>query len=145
MSEEINFFGLFGLAVILNVGVTLKSTGLWERLAIKLGWKQPATTAAVVPGDENSDAASTSSSDLDKQHVALLKKYLLVYLLGTMSDWLQGPYVYALYSDYGYEQHDIAVLFVAGFGSSTFINKLLCCCWHIVVFGRQTLVSFRIF
>ena len=35
-----------------------------------------------------------------------------------MGDWLQGPYVYALYSSYGFSQHDIAVLFVAGFGPS---------------------------
>jgi hypothetical protein len=41
-----------------------------------------------------------------------------VYLLAALSDWLQGPYVYALYDAYGYSQHDIAVLFVAGFGSS---------------------------
>ncbi|ACI64961.1 possible transporter, partial [Thalassiosira pseudonana CCMP1335] len=46
------------------------------------------------------------------------RKYLVVYLLAALSDWLQGPYVYALYDAYGYSQHDIAVLFVAGFGSS---------------------------
>ena len=34
------------------------------------------------------------------------------------ADWLQGPYVYALYSSYGFSKHDIAVLFVGGFGSS---------------------------
>ena len=33
-------------------------------------------------------------------------------------DWLQGPYVYALYESYKMEKHDIEVLFVAGFGSS---------------------------
>lgn len=51
---------------------------------------------------------------------------------------LQGPYVYALYSAYGYEQHDIAVLFVAGFGSSmifgTFIGGMA------DQFGRRTFV-----
>lgn len=34
------------------------------------------------------------------------------------SDWLQGPYVYELYREYGYDQGQIATLFVAGFGSS---------------------------
>jgi MFS family permease len=34
------------------------------------------------------------------------------------ADWLQGPYVYALYDSYGFSSHDIATLFVAGFGSS---------------------------
>jgi len=52
------------------------------------------------------------------RHRTLLRKYLVVYLLATFSDWLQGAYVYALYDAYGYPQHLIAVLFVAGFGSS---------------------------
>ena len=44
--------------------------------------------------------------------------YLVVYSLVIMSDWLQGPYVYILYKSYGYDTHDIATLFVAGFLSS---------------------------
>ena len=40
-------------------------------------------------------------------------------------DWLQGPYVYALYDSYGYSQEDIAVLFVAGFGSSMFFGTFV--------------------
>ena len=61
-------------------------------------------------------AASDAAANI--RHTLLLRKYLVVYLLAAMSDWLQGPYVYALYDAYGYSQHDIAVLFVAGFGSS---------------------------
>lgn len=56
------------------------------------------------------------------------KNYFFVYFCVMAGDWLQGPYVYALYSSYGFDQHDIAVLFVAGFGSSmifgTFIGSL---------------------
>ena len=33
-------------------------------------------------------------------------------------DWLQGPYVYALYESYGMSKQDIELLFVAGFGAS---------------------------
>lgn len=33
-------------------------------------------------------------------------------------DWLQGPYVYALYAAYGFSKRDIGRLFIAGFGSS---------------------------
>jgi len=43
--------------------------------------------------------------------------YLLAYLCMVAGDWMQGPYVYALYASYGYSNHAIAVLFVAGFGS----------------------------
>ena len=114
--SETNFLGLFGLAVILNVGVTLKSTGLWETAAVQFLGRTAASPAQV----------SEETAALDKKHMALLKKYLVVYLLATMSDWLQGPYVYALYSDYGYTQHEIAVLFVAGFGSSKFVLCSLC-------------------
>lgn len=33
-------------------------------------------------------------------------------------DWLQGPYVYALYQHYGFDRGAIGLLFIAGFGSS---------------------------
>mmetsp|Transcript_7743 Transcript_7743/g.19128 ORF Transcript_7743/g.19128 Transcript_7743/m.19128 type:complete len:485 (-) Transcript_7743:222-1676(-) len=58
-------------------------------------------------------------------HNELLKKYLFVYLMATLSDWLQGPYVYALYSEYEFSQHDIAKLFVAGFGSSMIFGSFV--------------------
>lgn len=44
--------------------------------------------------------------------------YLSVWSICVAADWLQGPYVYALYSAYGFSGHEIAQLFVAGFGSS---------------------------
>ena len=51
--------------------------------------------------------------------------YLAVYFMMMAGDWLQGPYVYALYDSYGYSQEDIAVLFVAGFGSSMFFGTFV--------------------
>jgi hypothetical protein len=39
-------------------------------------------------------------------------------------DWLQGPYVYALYSYYGYTKGDIGKLFIAGFGSSMIFGTI---------------------
>jgi len=44
-------------------------------------------------------------------------KYLLVWGFCVAADWMQGPYVYALYADYGFKE-EIAPLFVAGFASS---------------------------
>ena len=44
--------------------------------------------------------------------------FLAVYYICMTADWLQGPYVYALYSSYNFNKHDIAVLFVGGFGAS---------------------------
>ncbi len=39
-------------------------------------------------------------------------------------DWLQGPYIYALYEHYGYKVGDIGRLFIAGFGSSMVFGTL---------------------
>jgi len=44
--------------------------------------------------------------------------YLLVWAFCVASDWLQGPYVYALYSEYNFSRQEIAELFVAGFCAS---------------------------
>ncbi|KAG8467486.1 hypothetical protein KFE25_000802 [Diacronema lutheri] len=54
----------------------------------------------------------------DGEFRAFQRTYLAVYYLAMLADWLQGPYVYALYESYGFSSHDIAVLFVGGFGSS---------------------------
>lgn len=44
--------------------------------------------------------------------------YLSIWAICVAADWLQGPYVYALYAAYGYSSSEIAQLFVAGFASS---------------------------
>jgi hypothetical protein len=40
-------------------------------------------------------------------------------------DWLQGPYVYYLYSQYGFGKGDIGQLFIAGFGSSMLFGTIV--------------------
>jgi len=42
-----------------------------------------------------------------------------------VGDWMQGPYVYALYEHYGYAVKDISRLFIAGFGSSMVFGTLV--------------------
>ena len=58
----------------------------------------------------------------------LQRQFFSVYLLALFSDWLKGAYVYALYSSYGFEESQIAVLYVVGFASSavfgTFTGQL---------------------
>ena len=106
-----NFDLIFMCCLLLTAGVTFRSSDMWKTYVLKQNVA------------ENKEDAPNK-----KKWVNLLSRYLLVYLLATLSDWLQGPYVYALYRAYGYEQHDIAVLFVAGFGSSmvfgTFIGGM---------------------
>jgi predicted MFS family arabinose efflux permease len=98
---------IFFIALALNVVVTFRSSALWTKFC------------GSAAKDEN------TNKELDKAHQSLLRKYMLVYLLATLSDWLQGPYVYALYDAYGYSQHEIAVLFVAGFGSSMVFGSFI--------------------
>ncbi|KAE8725355.1 Rhodanese/Cell cycle control phosphatase superfamily protein isoform 1 [Hibiscus syriacus] len=51
--------------------------------------------------------------------------YLIVYSLMMAGDWLQGPYVYYLYSTYGFGKGDIGQLFIAGFGSSMLFGTIV--------------------
>lgn len=81
--------------------------------------------------DETNDAKSGSSGGAIARpgdFSAFQMNYLAVYLLAVMADWLQGPYVYALYTEYGYEKKAIGQLFIAGFGSSavfgTFVGSI---------------------
>ncbi|KAF4658148.1 Molybdate-anion transporter [Perkinsus chesapeaki] len=55
----------------------------------------------------------------------LQRKYLTVYVLAMLSDWLQGPYVYALYESYGFDRHQNASLFVCGFASSMILGTFV--------------------
>ncbi|KAF9929051.1 Molybdate-anion transporter [Linnemannia zychae] len=51
--------------------------------------------------------------------------YLAVYLTVMMSDWLQGPYLYALYQSYQFSMYDIAVLFITGFVSGAVFGTVI--------------------
>lgn len=126
-----SFTTIFGIALIINIGATIRSSNYWPKISAKLFGQ---TVNSNNEGDESLLAKNDDINNpaLISKHAELLKKYLCVYLLAALSDWLQGPYVYALYDEYGYSQHEIAVLFVAGFGSSmvfgTFIGGLADSC-----------------
>ena len=63
------------------------------------------------------------------EFVAFQKLYTVVYLIMMMADWMQGPYVYALYDKYGFSKGEIGQLFIAGFGSSMCVGaRFLACC-----------------
>jgi predicted MFS family arabinose efflux permease len=120
-----NFALIFGLALLLNCAVTFRSSEYWKKL-------QQGGSTTVSGGEAFLSLSSDADKSTDptataekKRWQALLRRYLVVYLLATLSDWLQGPYVYALYDDYGFSQHDIAVLFVAGFGSSMIFGSFI--------------------
>lgn len=63
--------------------------------------------------------------------------YFAAYSLAVFADWLQGPYLYKLYSYYGYQEPQIAVLYVFGFASTVLLGT-----WTPIAadqFGRKKL------
>ncbi|KAL7540177.1 hypothetical protein ACHAXR_009932 [Thalassiosira sp. AJA248-18] len=130
---------IFGVVLLINVLVTFRASSYWKKYVVSAGDGGSGGGDGKDEEDDSSDvekgggesnkneeekqgggggANKASDAAADIRHSQLLRKYLVVYLLAALSDWLQGPYVYALYDAYGYSQHEIAVLFVAGFGSS---------------------------
>jgi len=138
---------IFGAVLLLNGLVTFRASSYWkkffpgrDRVSTSEGDKEGNDISPLIASGEKdgessdlehggskneqtSSAASDAAADI--RHSQLLRKYLAVYLLAAFSDWLQGPYVYALYDAYGYSQHEIAVLFVAGFGSSMVFGSFI--------------------
>jgi len=69
-----------------------------------------------------------AGSENDTSFSRFQLRYLPVYALACISDWLQGAYVYALYTDYGYGKKEVGELFIAGYVASavfgTFVASL---------------------
>lgn len=72
--------------------------------------------------------------------------YLFAWCFAVAADWLQAPFVYALYSAYGFNTHQISLLFMAGFLSSmvfsTFVGSMAdrwgrkkCCLVYCLVYA----------
>ena len=65
-----------------------------------------------------SSQKSSSQHALTQNYVSFRNQYIMIFCLMMAGDWLQGPYVYALYQAYGFSVTQIGILFIAGFGSS---------------------------
>lgn len=72
-----------------------------------------------------SSAAASSAKPTTPDFQRFQRLYLTVYLVMMAADWLQGPYVYALYSHYGFSIGEIAMLFIVGFGSSLLFGTVV--------------------
>ena len=53
------------------------------------------------------------------------RAYLAVFLSAMTADWLQGPYLYHLYEQYGYLHEQIAALYVCGYVSAALTGPIL--------------------
>ncbi len=70
------------------------------------------------PNRDHSTGTTNSSASQNRDFRRFKAQYLSVYLLMVAGDWLQGAHIYSLYSAYDFPKRDIALLFVAGYGSS---------------------------
>ncbi|CAH8317869.1 unnamed protein product [Eruca vesicaria subsp. sativa] len=77
--------------------------------------------AALELSKNNKNQINTSSA-----FTSFKNNYVVVYSLMMAGDWLQGPYVYSLYSTYELSSGEIGQLFIAGFGSSILGRKRAC-------------------
>lgn len=82
--------------------------------------------AGSVNTESNAEVVGRATNDDENgarlSFLTLQRTYLVVYFLAVTADWLQGPMVYALYDAYGFSKGDIALLFIAGFGSSLLLG-----------------------
>ncbi|CAJ0647689.1 2922_t:CDS:2 [Entrophospora sp. SA101] len=62
--------------------------------------------------------SSTSPGRLTQEYKCFSINYLTVYYLVMAGDWLQGPYIYAVYKSHGFDLNQMAILFITGFISS---------------------------
>ncbi|KAI5601190.1 hypothetical protein BDE02_01G076000 [Populus trichocarpa] len=79
-----------------------------------------AMVAALEFSKTSRDRINTSST-----FSSFKNNYLVVYSLMMAGDWLQGPYVYYPYSQYGFRKGEIGQLFIAGFGFSMLFGTIV--------------------
>jgi len=99
----------------------------WVTLVLTLAlvrYNRVQEAAARKPAETTSEESTSDARSFE----SFRSRYLVVYLLMVAGDWLQGPYVYSLYSAYGFSKEEISQLFVVGFGASmvfgTFIGSM---------------------
>jgi hypothetical protein len=76
--------------------------------------------------DEDYAAVGSSESSMAAANEANYRRlrnlYLSVYALATFGDWIQGGFLYALYSEYGFSMREVSLIFVAGYASAATVG-----------------------
>lgn len=71
-------------------------------------------------------ASWPSASHDDTAELASFRRtYLVVWTVAISTDWLQGPYVYALYQQFGFSHDDIATIYLVGFLTASVMGVVL--------------------
>lgn len=132
-----NFAFLLSIVAAALSQLAISSAYLFRRRPVNQGKSDTNAkrdTNIVISSDADDNGQGTSAGKTDTlEHSppsfhSFQRNYLIIYLLAVAADWLQGPYVYALYSHYGYQKRNIGRLYIAGFASSaifgTFVASL---------------------
>jgi MFS transporter, MFS domain-containing protein family, molybdate-anion transporter len=72
-----------------------------------------------------SNQAKESATPPPPSYLSFRRNYVIIYCLMMAGDWLQGPYVFALYDAYGFTVKEIGILFITGFGSSLIFGTIV--------------------
>ena len=96
------------IELILLVGAMTAGVLVWAA-ASTVSQQKAARRKASACGDA---AALLEQVNEEATYFKLRNRYLSVYILATFGDWIQGGYLYALYAEYGYSMHEIALIFV---------------------------------
>lgn len=80
--------------------------------------------AAALVGMEFKHKSAPRASQ-NQEYRGFQRKYLTVFFMASLADWLQGPYLYRLYEEYGYLQEQIAALYIAGYVSAMVAGPLM--------------------
>eukprot|EP00038_Savillea_parva_P017065 m.18980 g.18980 ORF g.18980 m.18980 type:complete len:490 (+) comp3647_c0_seq1:257-1726(+) len=78
--------------------------------------------------DATKQPASPTTKDaaeMDRLYMRMAWLYLPPYFTGVFADWMLGPYVYAVYTQYGYTMSEIGTLYVVGFVSSLSVGTMM--------------------
>jgi len=82
-------------------------------------------TVVVIASDANQLSSMVSIINGKDELSKFRRVYLPAFLTAMLADWLQGPFVYALYQGYGIDREHNGYLFVAGFGASAVFGTVV--------------------
>ena len=70
------------------------------------------------------DRLTTKKNNTNPQFLEFQHVYFIVYCPVVFADWLNAPYLYKLYSSYGFLEEQIAIIYVCGYAASLVIGTL---------------------
>lgn len=117
MSPTLPSYGL--ISIIYHGSVPLGVIAAFLYYLARTTSPQVSSKPVSLPSRQPNTPAKTSNSNFDSTYFqSFQRNFCVVYILALFADGLQGPYIYKLYEHYGFQEFQIAQLYVVGFASS---------------------------